>query len=242
MHPTRVNAVPGTDSRCGGGRAEERQAPVEHGDDLALAERMLGGDEAAFETFAKRFFRPLLRFALGRLGDRPDLAREIVQTATCKALAKLDGYRGEAALFTWLCSICRNEMLMHFRSEKTAPTEIGLGDEREAGSPAAVLPFPGGDPEETLAEQDDAWRVHAALDALPEHYARALEWKYVERWPVARIAGELGQSAKAAESLLTRARGAFRKSYEALVADLAAGPRVGPAGDRSGGHLAEGGG
>jgi RNA polymerase sigma-70 factor (ECF subfamily) len=216
---------------------------VEHGDDLKLAERMLGGDEEAFGRFAERFFRPLLRFALGRLGDRPDLARELVQSAVCKALAKLDGYRGEASMLTWLCSICRNEMLMHFRSEKTARTEIGLGDEQEPGSPAAVLPFPGGDPEAALAERDAAWRVHAALDALPGHYARALEWKYVERWPVARIAGELGQSEKAAESLLTRARGAFRQSYEALAADLTAGPRVGPeSGSGGGGRLAEGGG
>ena len=214
---------------------------MEHGDDLELAERMLGGDEEAFERFAERFFRPLLRFALGRLGDRPDLARELVQSAVCKALAKLDGYRGEASMLTWLCAICRNEMLMHFRRERTAPSETQLGDEREPGTPAAVLPFTGAgaDPEEALIGHESAWRVHAALDAIPEHYARALEWKYLQRWPVQRIAERLGLSPKAAESLLTRARGAFRKSYQALADDLAAGPRGGRGARRS---LAEGGG
>jgi DNA-directed RNA polymerase specialized sigma24 family protein len=43
-----------------------------------------------------------------------------------------------------------------------------------------------------------------------------LEWKYLDRVPVEEIATRLGLGAKAAESLLTRARQAFRTSYESL--------------------------
>jgi len=52
--------------------------------------------------------------------------------------------------------------------------------------------------------------VQATLDRLPEHYAAILEWKYVDELSVNDIAGRLAVGPKAAESMLTRARVAFR--------------------------------
>ncbi|HUP43255.1 MAG TPA: sigma-70 family RNA polymerase sigma factor [Thermoanaerobaculia bacterium] len=185
-----------------------------HSDDLALARRMLAGDERAFEAFAERFARALYRFAQARLGGDREATLEVVQTAMCKALAKLDSYRGEASLFTWLCACCRNEMLMRFRSRRTAPAEVELTDDVE---PAIDFgPWGGRGPEVALLEREAARRVHLALDLLPAHYARALEWKYLEDLPVQEIAARLNLGPKAAESLLTRARSAFRAGYESL--------------------------
>lgn len=178
-----------------------------HAEDLKLVERMLAGEEEAFEAFGERCFAAAYRFALARLhGDR-ELTLEIVQTATVKALSRLDTYRGEAALPTWLCSCCRNEILMHWRRLKTAPAEVELDEERET-APGDVLA--------ALSRQEEIDRVHLALELIPEHYARALEWKYIERVPVDEIAARLKVQPKAAESLLTRARHAFRTSFENL--------------------------
>jgi RNA polymerase sigma-70 factor, ECF subfamily len=191
-----------------------RERSVDHTADLQLVARMLAGDEEAFEAFGERYFKALYRFAFGRLrGDR-DLTREIVQTAVAKALAKLDAYRGEASLLTWLCACCRNEILMHFRRQRSAPAGVELGDE-ELAAPIASADRQG-DPEAALLSRERARRVHMALDALPDHYARALEWKYLDRLSVQEIAARLGMGAKAAESLLTRARQAFRTGYEDL--------------------------
>jgi DNA-directed RNA polymerase specialized sigma24 family protein len=55
------------------------------------------------------------------------------------------------------------------------------------------------------------------LDALPGSYGDALEWKYVQGFSVMEIAARLNLGAKAAESLLTRARQAFREGYAALT-------------------------
>jgi DNA-directed RNA polymerase specialized sigma24 family protein len=63
--------------------------------------------------------------------------------------------------------------------------------------------------------------VQATLDTLPERYGQALEWKYVDGLAVAEIAARLGTGEKAAESLLSRAREAFR----AAIGELA-GPTV----------------
>ena len=52
--------------------------------------------------------------------------------------------------------------------------------------------------------------VEATLDSLPGRYGEVLEWKYIDGLSVAEIASRLDVGAKAAESLLTRAREAFR--------------------------------
>jgi len=187
---------------------------ADHAADLELAERMLAGEEAAFETFGERYFKALYRFAAARLDGDRDSTREIVQSAVAKALAKLDTYRGEAALLTWLCSCCRNEMLMHFRRRRTAPAGLELAEEVEpAVGSFSQRPR---DPEAALLKQEKAHLVHMALDGLPARYAQALEWKYLDRLPVEEIAARLDLRPKAAESLLTRARQAFRSSYESL--------------------------
>ena len=59
--------------------------------------------------------------------------------------------------------------------------------------------------------------TQVALDQLPQHYGNALEWKYLEGLPVKEIASRLKLSPKAAESLLTRAREAFRECFTSLT-------------------------
>jgi RNA polymerase sigma-70 factor, ECF subfamily len=195
-------------------RLEARGLVTKHREDLRLVERMREGDAEAFETFGERSFRAVYRFALSRLrGDR-ELAQEIVQTALTKALAKLDTYRGEAALVTWLCACCRNEILMHFRRRRAAPPLVDL-DEEQAVAPGFFTSRPS-DAETVLLEREGAHLVHMALDLVPQHYAQALEWMYLEDVPVKEIASRMGMEPKAAESLLTRARQAFRSTYASV--------------------------
>src|SRR3990172_8947331 len=79
-------------------------------DDRLLVKRLLAGEEPAFEEFFDDFFPRLYRFALPRLNHNAVLAEEVVQATLCAAMTKIGSYRGEAALFTWLCTICRREM------------------------------------------------------------------------------------------------------------------------------------
>jgi RNA polymerase sigma-70 factor (ECF subfamily) len=58
--------------------------------------------------------------------------------------------------------------------------------------------------------------VHAVLDRLPQRYGDALEWKYVEGRSVEEIGERLGIGHTAAQSLLARARVAFREGLEAV--------------------------
>jgi RNA polymerase sigma-70 factor (ECF subfamily) len=187
-----------------------------HTGDLELVERMLAGDDEAFTAFGDRYVPALYRFALGRLAGDRELTRDTVQTAMTKALSKLDTYRGEASLLTWLCACCRNEILMHHRSRRSRPAEVELDDRTEA---AAELPSNRPqNPEAVLLSKERARLVHMALDLLAPRYAQALEWKYVERLSVQEIAARMEVGLKAADSLLTRARQAFKESYAGALA------------------------
>lgn len=191
-------------------------------DDRALVKRMLRGDEEAFTEFFNRSFPPLYRFALTRLDHDADAAEEIVQATLAKAVTKLSTYRGEAALFTWLCTFCRHELSAYYQRQRRAPRPVSLIEENpevRAALDSLALADGGRDAERRLELKR---LVEVTLDNLPPRYGKALEWKYVEGLTVREIATRFGLGAKAAESLLTRARQAFRDGFTALSGSPAA--------------------
>jgi RNA polymerase sigma-70 factor, ECF subfamily len=186
-------------------------------DDRALVRRLLAREEAAFEEFFAAYFPPLFRFASARLRDEA-AAEEVVQAALCRAVAKLQSYRGEAALFTWLCAFCRHEISAHYARQARRPRQVDLIEELpEVRAALESLGMPGPlDPEAALRSEELRRGVQATLDSLPRRYGDALEWKYIEGVSVAEIAERLGLGSKATESLLTRAREAFRDGFLAV--------------------------
>ncbi len=190
--------------------------------DKALVKRMLSGDEAAFEDFFEGHFPGLYRFALSRLKD-PELAREVVQTSICKAIANLRSFRGESSLAGWLFTICRYEISGHFRRLRRTPAAVELVEEAPDVRAALDSISAGVDgPERALERKQVAAAVHAVLDELPPRYGQALEWKYLAGLPVKEIARRLEVGPKAAESLLTRARRAFEKAFSSFGSSRAA--------------------
>ena len=194
-----------------------RANPAQLTEDKALVERLLAGDQLAYDQFFEDYFGGLYRFALTRLDFDEELARDMVQTTVVTAIERLDAYRGEGALFTWLCGICRNEISSHFRRVRRRPAQVELvEDTPEIRSVLDSLAAGAGNPEEAFHKTEIARLVHLTLDHLPPRYGRALEWKYIEGLSVREIATRLGTSSKAAESVLTRSREAFRSGFAAL--------------------------
>lgn len=194
-------------------------------DEKALVQRLLRGDEAAFEQFSNEYLGALYRFALTRLGHDEQLAKEIAQSSVATAFEKLDTFRGEGALMSWLCGICQFKIRAHFRARRRRPVEVALDDPSDLHAVAERLAVGGDSPEEELGRKEMANLVHLALDHLPARYGRALELKYLEGLSVLEIATRLGIGAKAAESILSRARAAFRPSFQALQKNLDGGYR-----------------
>lgn len=192
---------------------------VIHLEDKELAKRLLAGDERAFARFFDDYFSRLFRFAMMRLSGDEDAAREVVQGAMIKALRNIHGYRGESALYTWLCVICRNELTDWVRRNTRYRQHLVLTEDRpEIQAAIDAFNAPERDEPPERCRRDELSRlIHVALDNLPARYGNALEWKYIEGHSVREIALKLDISPEAAQSLLARAKRAFREVYSTLL-------------------------
>ena len=196
--------------------------------DPQLIRRMLAGDERAFEAFFNAYFPRLYRFALPRLNGDVDATREIVQHTLGKAIRKLESFRGESGLFTWICQICRNEIVDYIRAERRMRHVVLIDDQPELRAAVESIEAPEEfDLVKGYGREEAARLVRVVLDRLPASYGDALEWKYIEGESVEIIGERLGIGTTAAQSLLARARRAFRESLESIfgadAADVAAG-------------------
>ena len=186
--------------------------------DLDLARRVLAGDESASEAFFADYFPRLYRFALTRLGGDDQAAEDIVQLTLIRAVRKLHTYRGEAALFTWLCTLCRREIsawLQHSRRTAAVP----LLEDHSATLMAldAASSLAGTDPESETGRRELSQLVQVTLDQLPGRYGQVLEWRYIQGLSVDEISHRLGVGYKATESLLSRARRAFKDAFSMVA-------------------------
>lgn len=191
-------------------------------DDRETVKQLLRGDEAAFRELFDSYFPKLYRYALARLDGQHDEAVEVVQETFCKVFERLGSFRGEGSLYGWMCRILRNTIVdLYRRRGRELPRVTLLEDQGAIRDILDSLAASESEEPETLAARSDVVRlIQATMDRLPGHYGDVLEWKYVEGLSVKSIAERLGIGPKAAESLLTRARKAFRRAMGA-VADSA---------------------
>ncbi len=180
---------------------------IDPNNDLTLARRVAAGDEAALEALYARYADPLFAFIYHRMGDSRSEAEEVWQETLLAAFQSLGAYRGQSRLFTWLCGIARHKLADHYRHRGRKPAEslaVALAQEWDLLVDTAPLP------EELLAQRATRARVVEALGALPADYRAALVARYADEHSVDQVARLLGKTYKATESLLARARAAFR--------------------------------
>ena len=166
----------------------------------ALRRAVLAGEEFAWRTLYDEAFAGLYAYVLWRCGGLRDRADEVTQETWLTAVRRLRSFDPSAGRFaSWLRGIAANLLRNYFR--------------REGRRARRTQPLDGEPPVAVHEERADAERVAQALCVLPEQYEAVLRAKYLEGQSVADIAAERNESPKAVESLLTRAREAFRQVY-----------------------------
>jgi RNA polymerase sigma-70 factor (ECF subfamily) len=200
MGPMSAGARRGMGPECSMDEAERRRR------DRAIHRAVMAGDGEAWRTWYDESFEPLYAYALWRCRGTKELADEVVQETwliAVRRIARFDPERG--AFLDWLRGIAANVLRNHLRRADRQ----GRRHQPLEGEPA--------NPEgQTGSEHDLA--VAATLAELPERYESVLRAKYLDRQSVAQIAGALCQTEKSIESLLSRARQAFREVYQRLQA------------------------
>jgi RNA polymerase sigma-70 factor, ECF subfamily len=184
---------------------------AEPAEDLALAERVVSGDERALAALYQRYADPLFAFVFHALdGARPE-AEEVWQDTLSAAVRGLPGYRGQSRFFSWLCGIARHKLADHFRRHRLARQHLFLLPPEDLTRLMDAGPLP----DELVSRRATCLRVVEVLGRLPAEYRTALSARYAEGHSVEEVAGLLAKSYKATESLLSRAREAFRAALNA---------------------------
>ena len=134
--------------------------------DALLIERTGRGDRAAFEELYRRFARPVLAMARRQLGDH-GRAEDATQETFAAVWRSARSYRRErGAASSWLYAVARHAIIDRARQRTEPPTE----------APDEVAPAAG--PEEHAELSWLTWRVHSALERLPERERVVLELAY----------------------------------------------------------------
>lgn len=192
---------------------------MQHKEDYRLVQRLLGGDEQEFTRFYNVYFPRVYRFCKARV-ESEDTCNDIVQQSMINSMNGLANYRGEASLYTWLCQIARNEMYGWFKKHGRKE-QLNSSIDENASLIAAIESIPSGIEGEKLNVHDDgvAELVQLSLDSLPSAYGKVLELKYVEGLSVSEIAEAMESGEVAIQSLLARARKAFKSVFDDLQKD-----------------------
>jgi len=184
----------------------------------------LAGKAEAVQRLADEALRPLYRFCLYRVGRNHHVCEEVVQETLLRAIRRLKQYdpkRSGGNVFPWLTGLARNEIrraLSRERSVADLERFWAKMDDQLLSLYAMLESEPFG--RDLLVRDETREMVNATMAQLPPHYGQALETRYVLGKSVREVAGVLGTSVKAAESLLTRAREAFRATFLTLTKNL----------------------
>jgi RNA polymerase sigma-70 factor (ECF subfamily) len=173
-----------------------------------LRRAVLAGDERAWQSWYDESYARLYTYVHWRSGGLEDLAEDVVQETWLVAVRRVRRFDPDQGSFhAWLRGIAANMLRNRLRARAA---ECGRGGSL-ANEPQGDVPV-----DSKLLRREQAERIATALADLPEHYEAVLRAKYLEGATVAEIAETSGQTSKAAESLLTRARRAFRERYQRL--------------------------
>ncbi len=198
-------------------RLSNAGAFVHHTQDQELAARVLAREAGAFDEFFQTYFDRVYRFCVMRMPQ--DAVEDVVQEVLLRALRKMHQYRGEASLHSWLCMIARNQMSDWFKQHRPERSpQLGLDDDPQVAATLASMANQAAQDDQAQRELSNA--VQLALDYLPDRYGRALEWKYLEGCSVAEIAQRMDLGSMAVQSMLARARTAFRAAFVELQQEL----------------------
>jgi RNA polymerase sigma-70 factor (ECF subfamily) len=173
--------------------------------DGQLIERVAAGDRQAFDELHRRYARPVLGLALRRLGDRgrAEDATQDAFVAIWRSARTYDPGRGTGA--PWLYTVARNAVT---DGQRRAPTPVAELEDGPGNDP---------DPSDEAEASWTAWRVHRALDVLPEHERPVIELAYWSELSQSEIALKLGIPLG---TVKTRTRSALARLADALEGEL----------------------
>lgn len=136
--------------------------------------------------------RRLFRFVLARVADEAT-AEDIVHDVLVRAYVRRNALRDHSRFTQWLYQIARNAVIDHYRAQRpTIPLPENLPDAESEDSHQARMEL--------------SACLQPFVQALPDHYRKAIELSEIQGRSQRDIADELGLSLSGAKSRIQRGR------------------------------------
>jgi RNA polymerase sigma-70 factor (ECF subfamily) len=164
---------------------------------------VLAGDEQAWRAWYDETFQGLDAFVRWRCAGLRDWADDVLQETWLVAVRRIRSFDPERGSFAdWLRGIAANLLRNQLRKRRATPSVNGRLEAQASPNEVHI--------------REQAEQVALALSRLPERHEAALRAKYLDQQSVAQMAETWKETPKAIESLLTRAREAFREEFRKL--------------------------
>jgi RNA polymerase sigma-70 factor, ECF subfamily len=181
-------------------------------DEMELIQRCVGGDRAAFDALVSRHYRGIYSMLYQMTGSADD-ASDLTQETFVRAYSRLETFQLGRPFSAWLRRIASNLCIDMLRKRRT-PT-VSLDQQAEAGFELADTSVEGS-PEDRLEIGEEARRVLAAVQKLPEKQRTVVVLRHLEGMSLEEISRCLGMPLGTVKVNLFRARETMRK----LVGEL----------------------
>ena len=207
----------------------DHSAALDSSAELELLKKAQHGDRGAYGRLVIMYQDRLYNAVLRMVGD-PEEARDVAQETFTRGLDKIDGFRGDAAPYTWLFRIATNLSISRLRKVRrhrtfsldgTSGSRRGNSDNHDDQASALIDRMSAGDdrnerPDDAMERRERDQKVLEALGRLDAEYRAVLVMRDVEGFDYQQMADVLGLPLGTLKSRLFRARLALRdelKSY-----------------------------
>jgi len=176
--------------------------------------RLQANEDAAYDELVRTYSSSIFHVAYRMLGDTAE-ASDIVQEIFLKVFRNIGGFKGEAALKTWIFRIAFSEILNRLRwwkrrhrfatvSLDDSPNDFGMSGPMVAASSPT--------PEQALQSKEEEDAIQQALGKLSREHRSIVVLRDIEGFSYNEIADVLGVSVGTVKSRLARARADLKKS------------------------------
>lgn len=180
--------------------AQESPTAAEVADEELVASALAGSSDA-FDTLVSRHRAGIFNLVFHYMRNHEE-AHDLVQVVFMRAYQHLRSLRPDRPFARWIVTIARNAALDALRRRRRTETI----------EPLQPTWLPG--PEDAVIQQDDACRVRAAVDALPERFRAAITLHYFDGLNYRESAETLGVPLGTIKTFISRGK---RRMYKALI-------------------------
>ena len=190
-------------------------------EERSIARRVANGDAAAFELLMRRYNRRLYRLARASLHDDSE-AQDALQDAYLNAYRSIAGFRGDAALSTWLSRLVLNECGIRRRRSARRRNIIPLVASGSRMAETEGVADTAERPDGAVARAQMRSVLENKVGELPEALRLVFVMRSVEELGVTETAEALGIAEETVRVRHFRAKGMLREALAREI-DLAEG-------------------